>query len=180
MKTKRTLDSDEISPEPRTRYEILSAIRFPSRYLPLADNLDTRLLLSAGVMPLDLLHQIAPKVKPPILNAWLDYLERKKKIARSPTYVRANPRDRTRPIASQYNIDRPHIPRTWRGNCTYRVFGKDRHALWEAASNLDMSGSRGEGHGLYLILRFWRLKHVQRSWKKFIERPRFRLTEWSK
>lgn len=173
-----------------TRYNLLAVIRRASEYakpeakLGLDD--DTRLLLRAGIMPRTVLllvfgAQSSTSFKGRQVEAFLDNLVLSRKVLASRTYLRNNPRDRTRPILTRYDAERPTIKYLRARNpVTYRAYGADRLALWYAAANYDFSGSRGEGYGLYLVLQFWRTPTIQKLWRKFIERPTFKLPEDAK
>lgn len=153
--------------------ELLSSIRKCTIFAVTADSEDEALLLRAGVMPKSSLTKIAGRYPASLVKEAV----KQKKLIESPLYLRANPHNRTRPVATQYNIERPHVARLTRNSTTYKVFGKDRLALWYAAANHDLSGSRGEGFGLWLILRFWRLPNIQKLWRRHTERPQFKLPE---
>jgi hypothetical protein len=152
--------------------ELLQFIRGCSKLAELVDDEDEKLLLSRGIVPRKILLTANGGVYPRTLIR-----DCGKKLIETPSYVAASPNDRTRPIATMYNIEKPRVGRTQRNSTSMRMTGRDRLALWYAAANPDYSGSRGEGYGLWLILKFWRQRRIQRAFKKFIERPTWKLGE---
>lgn len=156
--------------------ELLTSIRECTRLAALTDDPDEKLLLRAGIMPKSTLARF-PGGYPKVL---VKKALQQNKIFESPKYLLANPYNRTKPTATQYNRTKPLVNPHTRNQTAYRVFGRDRLALWYAAANHDLSGSRGEGFGLALLLRFWRLPAIQRAWRRYIERPNFKLPEDAK
>lgn len=161
----------------KSRSEILAIIRRAAEYSKTADSEDEAALLAAGLMPKTSLTLITHEKYPERLIA---ELVADKYITETPSYLIASPSKRTRPIATRYDVDKPRVGRSTRAPASYRVFGRDRLALWYAAANHTMDGSRGEAVGLWLLLRFWRQPKIQRAWKNFIERPNWRLPDDAK
>jgi hypothetical protein len=168
-----------------TRANLLAVIRRADDYARLGENDDERLLLRTNIMPRSILLAIFGASAPDSLKGrqieeFLDKLVIERKLLASRTYLKNNPRGRTRPIATNYVSDRPKVTPGTRNPVTYRIFGRDRLLLWAAAANHDFSGSKGEARGLFLILKFFRKPNVQRLWRKFIERPTWKLPENTK
>jgi hypothetical protein len=151
-----------------TRSNVLSAIRRCSTLADLARSDDEALVMRAGLMPKDILYAQfglkAPSIK---LRDLLQELTERNRIVESPTYYRANPNDRTRPIATHYDIEKPHnIPP--RSQIHPTLSRKDRLALWYAAAKGDLSGSMGDSTALFDLLRFWRTPAIQKAWKTWL------------
>jgi len=155
--------------------QILHVINRAAEYSKDASSDDEEALLLAGIMP---------KSRLAIINR--GYPEKAVRTLVKQNYVREtalylipNPKRRTRPIVTRYDIQKPR-PAHQARPITYRVRGRDRLLLWYAGANTDLSGSRGEAYGLWRVLTFLRTKKVQRLWRQFIERPTWRLPEDAK
>ena len=158
----------------RIRPEVLAFIRRASKNAVDADSSDLRLLMSANIMPKSILEDhfdIRGGRDNPDNDKWYEHMDRLVELGRieeSNLYYRANPRDRIRPIATEYNVERPYVP--WlraKYKTTITINGRDRLALWYAVANKDLSGSLGESWATYEVLKFWRLPRIQRAWRKY-------------
>ena len=152
------------------RSTVLQVVRRCTEALPIAEDDDTRLLLRAGVFPKALLYQAVganTKVEKAEVDKWLEELIISRRIIQSRSYLRAEPKDRVRPVHSNYDIEKPTTlpPRSQIHPTLHR---RDRLALWYAAANHDLSGSQGDTTAIYLLLEFWRLPNIHRRWRKWI------------
>ena len=166
-------------PKPITvtsRAEVLRLIRTAYALADLAPDDDTKILLKANIMPKEFFTSYLQSFDLPYPRGVIDYLISKQKVEQTESYLRANPKDRTRPIATQYNIDAPYIPYpNVKESTAFSVYGKDRMALWYIGTNYEETGSRSESYGLTLLLRFFRLPKIQALYRKHVGRPRFKL-----
>jgi hypothetical protein len=162
-----------------TEANILSVIRRCPKYLSFASNDDERMIMRAGVCPRHILLSVFEAAsedsqKGRLIESKLDKLVIKRKVEASRSHLRNNPRDRSRPIVTRFDVEKPNIAAYSHEPVTYRVWGRDRLLLWYAAARHDLSGSRGEGYGLYRVLQFLRQPAIYRAWRRFTSESYFR------
>ena len=164
--------------KPQSNAEILAVIRRSNELADFASTENERLLLLRGIVPKQFLANICGGY--PI--ATITKLIQAKKVLETDIYLSALPRNRTRPIATEYSVEKPLITSMTRLQPyteTYRIKGRDRLLLWYAAANRELTGSMGEARGLYLILEFFRLPTVQKQFRKHVN-PNWKLPEDAK
>lgn len=152
-----------------TRANILSVIRKCPKLAELADSADTRLILRGGIMPKSVFYAQFPpgSERSKIMRELIASLVESNRIIESPQYFRANPNDRIRPIATNYDVEKPYnLPARSKINAT--ISRRDRLALWYAAANHNLSGSQGDSTAIFLLLKFWRIPKINRAWRKWI------------
>jgi len=157
-----------------TPEKLLSLLRRVRDLADIAEEGDQKFAVLAGLTPKDLLSEFLGHYP----EMWVTKLRLAGKIWESETYLKPNPRIRTRALPTRYDIDKPHVSGIRRFVSTYKIRGKDKLLLWYAVANKDMSGSLGEAAGLSTILDFFRNKNVQRIWKRL--HPTWRLPEDAK
>lgn len=162
---------------------ILSLIRNPQgiakKYL-LNEN-DVLLISVGGVRKRALYEQLASEgyTKKKVREC-LDKLAARNKFGETRKYIVANPSDRIRPIASNYNVERPRVARTGRYKTHLTITGRDKHLLWEADARKELSESGGESAGVFVVLEFLRSPRVWRLWQIYRKNKKLQLTEMSK
>lgn len=155
-----------------TRPHVLAVIRRCQDNLALASNDDERMLLAAGLMPRDLLLTVFKasawtSQRGQAIEQLLDELVLARRLIASRSYLKANPKDRIRPIYSEFDLEKPtNIPP--RSKIHVTVSKRDRLALWYAAANHDLSGSQNYTTAIFLLLQFWRLPRIQKAWRTWI------------
>jgi hypothetical protein len=164
---KKTLPSSDL-----TRTNLVAVINRAKEFAPLAETEDERAILNAGLMPKTILAAHFGAYPKKLVEQLIEY----KYVTETESLLIPNPRRRTRPIVTRYDIEKPR-PAYKRSPMTYNVFGRDRLLLWYAAANSDFTGSRGEGNGLCAVLDFFRLPKVQKLWRRYLKNPNWRIPE---
>jgi hypothetical protein len=155
-----------------TRTNVLAIIRRCSEYKNLASSTDERLLLRAGILPRIVLLQIfgassADSKKGREIESLLEQLLVRGRIKVSSSYIRAEPRDRIRPVYSNFDIEKPtNLPP--RSQIRPTLSRRDRLALWYAAANHNLSGSQNDTTAIFLLLQFWRRPNIQKAWRRYL------------
>lgn len=173
-----------------SRAELLSFLRLASELANLAEDDDTKLLLAAGIVPKAFLIEYCKKNRIDYPQFILDELtsarwgsqKKTPKVIESESYFRANIHNRTRPTLTKYDADKPNLKYglNARYTTTLRIAGRDRMLIWYAAANQAATAAKGESYGLWILLQFMRLPHIQRAfrrWKKSKGQPQFPLPE---
>lgn len=158
---------------------VLTVINSTSKFSEFATTEDQVYEIRAGLFPKEWLYEhLHAKYPRAEIARVVAGLVRRRKIIETESYFILNPKNRARPIVSAYDIPKPKIYVTM--TRSFRLAPRDRYLLWAAAARhprLEGECSKGERFGLVDILRFFRLKPVQRLWRKYKQLPNWRLPD---